>query len=367
MANWKWTAEENAFLEAHPTDYAAFCDRFGDGRRTRTGWHQKRKELGLLEAAPPPPSATAPRRTVEHVAADPLPDPEIDELGDALLELVRARNGVGDLTAPADRVRFRAADGLPFALAFTGDWHLGAGGVDVDRLIADLGRLAGEPGVWLVGMGDYVEGVNIHVKAVSSLYGGAVNDGDGQEALFRRMARLGGDRWLALVAGNHDEWLARHGGLSRVARLARDLGVTPFPQGGGTLDVGFEGGAAWNVAVAHTHRGRSQINTTNEHRRMYDAHNDVWGEHSWEGMSRPALLVTAHLHYPEHHVTPRNGRLVHYLRSGTYKLRDGYARDGGFTPMAGVPVAVFRPDREPLVFVDHHDALPVLAALRAAA
>ena len=364
-----WTHDETDWIAANPgASYeafrgAGFASRTYDAYRVKTQ-SVRRTGLGLTAAHVPP--ATAPRRS-EWVPWDVPPAEGVaadldDELGSALLDVIRAKEVVGDLVAPTDVVNFAPDDALPFAVAFTGDWHLGAAGVDVDRLVADLTDLAGAEGCWVVGMGDYLEGVNLHVKAASSLYSGAVNDGDGQEALFLRVASIvPAGKWLALVAGNHDEWLLRHGGLSRVSRIGRTLGVTTFPQGGGTirvcsLDDDAEVLGEWRVGVAHTHRGRSTINTTNEQRRMFD---------SWPAWENCDVLVVGHLHYPEVHRTPRKGRLVSYVRSGTYKLRDAYARDHNFAPMAGVPVAIFRPDGPtPLVFDSHHDALPVLAAMR---
>jgi hypothetical protein len=51
------------------------------------------------------------------------------------------------------------------------------------------------------------------------------------------------------------------------------------------------------------------------------------------------------LHYPDHHRAYRKGGFCEYLRSGTYKLRDGYAADHGFKSGWGVPLVILYPDR----------------------
>src|SRR5690606_7724957 len=212
---------------------------------------------------------------------------------------------------------FAPDDGLPVGIAFTGDWHLGASGVDTNRLQDDLRTIGQTEGLYGIGMGDYVEGVSIYTKAVSAMYSGLFNDGDLQEMAFLLRARDADGKWLALISGNHDEWLRRAGGLSRVSRMLKQLGLNGnrpphFHQGGGTV-FAHVGGQRYVIAVVHNAKGNSQLNTSNAQRRTFDSFP------TWENCD---VICCGHLHYNDLHIQTRKGQRCVYLRSGTAKVKD---------------------------------------------
>lgn len=290
-------------------------------------------------------------------------DPE-DEQYEALFRLLEdVDDAVAVLSPTQDSTEFHAPDdGLPVGVAFSGDWHLGASGVDSKRLLADLETIGQTEGLYAVGMGDFVEGVGIHTKAASALYSGLLNSGNLQEVYaLLRMQRAAG-KWLALVSGNHDEWMARSSGVTRIDRLARQLGARGqrpphFCQGGGTI-FAHVGGQRYVIAVTHNAKWNSQLNTSNAQRRTFDG----WPQ--WESCD---VICCGHLHYTDlHHQTRKGGKCL-YLRSGTYKLKDGYAADHGYKPEYGVPVAILYPgERKVLGFRGDYfeDAIRFLAAER---
>ena len=254
----------------------------------------------------------------------------LEQAGAARLSLSPTQEST-EFTAPDD--------GLPVAIAYTGDWHCGASGVRYDLLRRDLDLIRDTDGLWAVGMGDWLEGVNIGTKAASALYSGLFNDGGFQEVYVVKRAEALRGKWLAILSGNHDEWIYRAAGITRMDQFATQLGAPHFSQGGGTIfaSVGMQ---RYVLGVRHNVAGNSRLNTTNAQRRAFDD----WPE--WENCH---AICVAHLHYNDLHVQPRRGARCVYLRSGTYKTVDGYARDNGFSPEWGVPLTILLPDQHRII------------------
>lgn len=330
-----------AYILEHPDDFEGFSLRFSDA--TRDAWRSKRTRLraaGLLEGISLR-EMTLPA-SVEVLGAQTVVDDATDEDYEELFRLLERVDELKETLSPTqDSTEFHAPnDGLPVGVCFTGDWHLGASGVDSVRLLNDLERIGSTPGVYAVGMGDYIEGVGIQNKAASALYSGLLNSGNLQEIYAVLRMRKAQGKWLALISGNHDEWLARSSGLSRVDRLAQQLGThgqrpPHFCQGGGTI-FAHVGEQRYVIAVTHNAKGNSRLNTSNAGRRSFD---------EWPVWDNCDVICCGHLHYNDLHTQTRKGQRCVYLRSGTAKIRDGYAADNGFKPEYGIPLAVLYPDR----------------------
>ena len=350
MAGEPWPDEHAAWFPKNPNGtFWDFTNEYGSVRSFES-WRQKRREmLG--------PDAPVAKRGAQTRSALPMLDPVADvvigtqtvvddppdELFDQLFDILEDLDDTLEALSPTQDTTdfFAPDDGLPIGIAFTGDWHLGASGVDKRQLRSDLDLIGATPGLYAVGMGDLVEGVNIHTKAVGAMYGGVLNDGNLQERwALRQLSRARG-KWLALVSGNHDEWMKRASGVSRLDRLAQQLGARGqrpphFCQGGGTI-FAHVGTQRYVVAVTHNAKGNSRLNTSNAQRVTFD---------SWPQWENCDCIVCGHLHYPDLHRAYRKGGFCAYLRSGTYKLRDGYAADHGFKSAHGVPVAILYPEEK---------------------
>jgi hypothetical protein len=265
-------------------------------------------------------------------------EPATDDDLRAYLDILKAQYAARRKDSPTQEfTEWTPTVALPVGLVFTGDWHIGSGGTDHDALDRDIAAIKGTEGLFAVGMGDYVEGVGPKNKAAPALVEGGDHDGDRQEALALLLASELEPQWVALMAGNHDEWMRASAGVSRTSRLFRPLGCPLFHQGGGTVfaNVGAE---RYVIAVSHRGTGKggnSVLNTTNAQRRTWDA----WPE--WENAD---VVCLGHFHYNDQQVIDRKGRPVHYLRSGTYKLIDPYAASLGVVPQRGTPMIILYPD-----------------------
>lgn len=329
-----WTPEREAYLIAKPIDFDGFNALHGPVERHV--WRNKRNRLvGPQQHLVPMivDDEIVGMQTVREYATD-------DEWDDYFAALIDADEQQGGLSASQDTTEWHAPDNLPIAVAFTGDWHIGSRGVLYRKLDETLDTIRDTPGLYAIGMGDYHEGVSIHSKAAPALYSGLFNSGDEQERYVRMRFQRARGKWLALISGNHDEWCYRHAGLTRVVSMAQELSVPHFGEGGGTLYLHI-GDARWVVGVRHNAPGNSRLNTSNSQRRMFDD----WPQ--WDNLHVAAI---AHLHHNDMHVPSRKSGRCIYLRSGTNKVRDAYAKAGGFVPEWGVPLVIFYPDRHPMAF-----------------
>lgn len=267
---------------------------------------------------------------------DPTPE-QLDELLDAMATVDSA---LGSFSPTKERVTFSPPDPkLPVGIVFTGDWHVGAGGTELDRLRKDLKRIGETDGLWAIGMGDMIEGVGAANKASPALYHGIVNKSDLQVKLASRLAALAAGKWLALLGGNHDAMSYRATGIERARIIAREINVPFFSEAGGTVFLKLAN-AEYVIGVRHNGKGNSQLNTSNAQRRTFD---------EWPEWQNTDVICLAHLHFNDLHVPPRKGSQCVYLRSGSAKTHDDYARDKGFKPEYGMPVVVFYPDEKRLI------------------
>ncbi len=249
----------------------------------------------------------------------------------------------------ADETEWFSGEGMmPVGVMLTGDWHCGAHGVMYDALDRDLELLRETPGLYGVGMGDYHEGVSIHSKAAPALYSGCYSSGDEQEErVMMRLRVPGREKWVVLLKGNHDAWVERHAGLSRLERQCKELGLECFGEGGGTVYMTV-GEQRYAIGLRHNTSGNSRLNTTNAQRRMVD---DWW---NWDTLH---VAAVAHFHFNDLHIAPRHGKRCVYLRCGSYKVYDSYAKAGHFTPEIGTPLLILLPDDEKVLAYRGDDLL----------
>lgn len=329
-----WSQEQEAFILANPADYAGFNARWPMHYER---WRGKRRRLVAREQFPVEMSGIGGPAHATQTLVDP---PTPDDWESYFTTLIEADEQSRYLGSSQDTTEWTPLIPGPVAIAFTGDWHCGAKGVEYGKLNETLDTIRETDGLYAVGMGDYAEGVSIHSKAAPALYTGLFNSGDEQERYVKMRFDRAWGKWIAIISGNHDEWLYKHAGLTRMSRIAADLEIPHFGEGGGTIYANV-GDARYAIGVRHNAPGNSRLNTTNSQRRMFD---------DWPQWDNLHVAVIAHLHHNDLHIASRKGQRCVYLRSGTNKVHDAYAKAGGFTPEWGVPLVILYPDRLPVAF-----------------
>ena len=362
MTGLHWPDGQLALLGQYEdyAEFAAASEAMGYPARTVKGVRMKRDEMlgpvrtryrEALRAMTEPDGAVVGHQTVTLPATP-------EEWEDYFASLADADEQGRTLGTTQPSTDWHAPDDdLPVGVLFSGDWHGGAKGVLYRQLDRDLDILRQTPGLYGIMMGDAHEGVSIHSKAAPALYGGLFNSGDEQEMWVRLRLKRAMPKWLAILSGNHDEWVYKHAGITRMPKMAAELEVPHFGEGGGTV-FAHVGNYRYALGVQHNHAGNSRLNTSNSQRRMFDD----WP--SWENLH---VATIAHFHYCDLHTQSRKGGRCIYLRCGTYKVHDAYAKAGGFTPEYGVPLVVLLPDIEkaiPFRGDDFEYGLKFLAMIR---
>lgn len=257
----------------------------------------------------------------------------------------------------------------PVGFLWTADWHVGSKWCDYRALRRDLEEIGqrrarmGPDALHLGHGGDGWEGALTTVKAKSGLYETTETNLDRQEALFLGLAQLAG-KWDYLLYGCHPAWTLAHAGRDPLQPLADKLGAL---NGGFGVEVEARvGEQTYRLVLRHKARGESSLNTTNVQRRM----DDDFG--CGPAGERADVVALAHLHTTDLQKRTKAARRVIYLRAGSYKGADTYARGIGATlrkgaPDRGNPLVILMPkERRIISFAgdDWREGLDLLEHLR---
>lgn len=263
----------------------------------------------------------------------PPPAPVHDPL--SLLSEAARRHRPGPVNAPV-ALSLPQQDS-PYAVVFTGDWHIGETGTDHARLRRDtetIAALKGEygDGVRVIAMGDYIGG-----------YMRSKTPGNNDQILTPTEQREAACGALSLIRpdlviqGDHDEWHTRqddqHEWLHELC-VAEGLN---YAQWGAS--VAFES-PSWTMRLLARHRfaGSRAANPDLPHINLHTQ----WGAAD--------LVALAHVHSNPGIRTQRPKRQVDApflaVQSGTYKVFDSYAKKLGLgNGEYGVPVVLVNPQQ----------------------
>lgn len=249
------------------------------------------------------------------------------------------------------KASLRIKDSGPVGIVFTGDWHIGARGVQYDLLDRDLDLIRDTEGCYAIGMGDYKDNQNSYVHPNGVVE--EVNTPSKQDLLVKYlMTRVGKDKWIALVRGCHDDWDKKLSDQDFIQDLSEELNCINLWHGGRlSIDIGLE---TYTIIARHKYKFESSLNTTNPHRNLVNN----FGYYD--------IVALAHRHYPDLQVTQRMGKELIYLRSGTYKYYDEFGQKiGGYEGTYGTPMVILFPDcHKKLVVPDLELGVKVLKDLR---
>lgn len=235
---------------------------------------------------------------------------------------------------PGQRVTtFKTPPNEIIGVCVISDIHAGARGVRYDLFKRDLELIANTDGLYVIINGDLIEAVMPQAKNGTALFSGLFNHPDEQAAYILRRLEPIKHKIIALTEGNHDHAITRWAGVEKLSGVAKALNVPYFTEAGGKVTL-IVGSQKYIIYARHQHPGVSQISPSNSSRR-------AWQE--FPDFENADVVVLSHLHFPDTHVTPRKGRDVVWLRSGTYKVMDSWAESRGFTPAYGVPLVIFDP------------------------
>jgi len=216
----------------------------------------------------------------------------------------------------------------PIALVETADWHMGGQGIDYPRLDRELRIIADTPGMFAIGAGDL-----INQMIVGKLLNARVNDRlaiRDEWALLRRELKIIAPKLLAVVMGNHDNWLEALTGVSYFERELEELRPTVIYDPEDAIIKVQVGDWELPVRIRHKWRGSSIYNPTHGiERAAREDHNFLIG-------------MGAHIHRCGIvRGFPTDGITGMAMMAGSYKRYDDYARRQGLAlPNQSISVVV---------------------------
>lgn len=242
----------------------------------------------------------------------------------------------------------------PIGIVLSSDWHIGSEGTDYDLFEKHMKMVKEEPNAYLTALSNTIDGY-IWPGGMWS----EIAHIPEQMEIARQFAREYKDKLIAVVGSRCHDWTKDKGGVSpqEMAFMENVDEGMPFFTHGGVLTVGLNGRDT-TFALIHKSRYHSSLNVTNPNKRIHDLR--------W-----PAdIIAIAHHHVASVEDTYRwEGpfkKEVALVRTGTYKLDDGYSQDEGFGHgQNGSPMVILSPDRKDyMVFKKLEHGMTVLKALK---
>jgi len=276
-------------------------------------------------------SLSADFRKMDRVILPDLPDLEPDgalvfdglcRIQDSELDRLSARNVI-DIPINIDK---------PIGLAFSADWHIGDEGVDYKRLGDDIDLINACP--WLYA---YIGGDGCANYILESLGEPAKKQSANirqQWAVLRYLLDRIMPSTICVGDGNHPSWTKRLAGIDPTWLMIRDLPAV-YTNEGGRLSLTV-GNITYEIYRKHRPRFYSSYNPGHAVQQMWR-----FGECDFD------VGVAEHHHEPNIGTFNAHGQRKIWVRTGTYKVYDEYARTKGFYGQSPeTPVVIFWPDEK---------------------
>jgi len=201
---------------------------------------------------------------------------------------------------------------IPYAMGLIfSDAHIGSYTTDYELIVNLMDTVLSTPNSFLVDAGDTFDNglwMGLQHEQLMPPYMQAFTVSD--------MIRELGDKYAACVIGNHPEWMFAASGNKPEQMFARQM-KGPVFAGMGLLHLEV-GNQKYDMALAHNFWGKSKINIHNVCRRLR--------EHEYPDAD---VFVVGHEHIWGYMKEMNNDKERLYIRPGTAKLRDRYARIHG--------------------------------------
>lgn len=229
-------------------------------------------------------------------------------------------------------------DDEPILIVWLSDLHIGHVSTDMQRLRFDLEKIKATPGAYVIFGGDLLDNVTSEKSGRGSYHEQITRVDIQRELAEEAVSYLGGDRVLALLLGNHENWSATSNDFDPVRHISEQTGA-PYLGAFGYINVGL-GNQEYRILCAHQFRSGSNINKTASPKKLMDEMGDA------------DAVFTGHRHDAavEHTRVRRFNRF--FAQSGTYMKRSNYGRQKSYydaTPE--MPGVVLYPDRRKFIGV----------------
>lgn len=300
--------------------------------------------LGLAPDLPPP--------VVEFPEA---PTSEFPSFGEHIIYLQEQQKRRESMSRNSESAEIKIQSDTPIGIVLSSDWHIGAQDTDYETFERHMKLVKENPNLFLTALSNTIDGY-IWPGGIWS----EVAHIPEQVEIAKSFAREYRDKLLAVVGSRCHDWTKDRGGISpqEMAFMENVDEGMPFFQNGGLLTIDLNG-IKYKMAMVHKARMHSSLNVTNPNKRILDLR--------WPSAD---VVAVAHHHVAsmEHAVRweGEDRRDVVLVRTGTYKIDDGYSQSEGFGKgqMGGVMVVLDPKEKNMVPFLKIEDGARYVDAMR---
>lgn len=283
---------------------------------------------------------------------DKKPEPTIDDVQSFYESLKSMECAISTLDTKQTKMTISLDEDKPIGVAFWGDWHIGARGVDYEEFDRQRKAINETDGLYFVGMGDYKDNQNALVHASGTTEQTIVPGM--QDLLVKSFFIELKEKALAIIRGCHDDWDKKTSDKDFIQTLcSKEVADCVNLWHGGGINIKL-GSVEYKIRARHKYKNESSLNTTNSQRNMLNDFGPC------------DVIALAHKHYSDLQMLKRMGQDVIYMRSGTNKVYDEYGQKlAGYVGQCAMPIIVIYPDKKCVVpFKDYEKGIRFLQAER---
>ena len=287
------------------------------------------------------------KRKIEYEDKKEYTEGDVSDFINAMINMQEKRER---LNTRQVRATVRLNEDKPVGVAYWGDWHIGASGVDYKLFEEDIRKIRDTEGLYFIGAGDYKD------NYVTGIHPGAqfeqmIQPGMQDLAVKHYMDQVA-DKCIALVKGCHESWdkkLTDKDFLETMCEVTDSINL--WHGGELTFKIGNE---SYLWRCRHKYKFQSSLNVENAMRRIMEIQGPC------------DVAAEAHLHNGYTLKRHLMGEYRIMLRCGTYKIWDEFGQKiAGYKGKPAVPVVIMFPNRHTMIdelFLD--DAIQILRGLR---
>ena len=227
-----------------------------------------------------------------------------------------------------------------FGIRPLSDLHIGAEGVDYEKVKEVLGTLKDHDNLQTILLGDIGDFFIPACKYKDGALGEVANPNDQFNAIGKFFQEYK-DKILAMSNDpSHTNWIDQATGIDSYAQMSKGTGI-PLVNQGGRIGIHLNG-IEYNLVPFHNiGRFKSSFNLTHAGKRVFELHRD--GD----------VVMSGHIHHSAFEIARRNGHEVGIIQCGTTKTSDAWGAKMGFLgrPDSGYPVLLLNTKRKDLVIV----------------
>lgn len=260
-----------------------------------------------------------------------LPDGMNDMDFDELWEAVHAfQKSVMCLSTRKDSVNIKLDTDSPIGICFVADLHIGAVSTPYGVVRERFDTMASYPWLYPIGAGDKIDNY-LPGKHPQGMFEVMFPPELQKELVINLYSKMKG-RWLGVVEGCHDDFSHQTDDFDFNKYMAHELSCANLGFGGEIkLKVGD---ITYNIVVRHKYRYNSSLNYTHTCKRLRERQYPM-----------ADIVCVAHNHVTTLEHMAHNDKDRIYIRPGTMKHPDRYARSIGFTGSDEcLPVVILHPD-----------------------